>query len=57
MSKIAFTIAVEPPPSNLPPEATEYLNRMFLQFAAALLEAETQLKKIDDRVTTLESAP
>lgn len=57
MNKIGFTIAIEPPPGNLPPEVTEYLNRMFLQVAAALLEAETKVNELNQRVETLESAP
>lgn len=57
MNKIGFSIAVEPPPSNLPPELTEYLNRVVGQISSALLEAELQVVKLNKRVEELESAP
>lgn len=57
MTKVAFSIAVEPPPSSMPPEVSEYLNRVLSQCASALLEAETQMNELIERVEILESAP
>lgn len=52
-----ITVAVEQPPSTLPPEVQEYLNRVLTSVAGALLEAEQTIQKLEKRVATLESKP
>lgn len=50
-----ITIAIEPPPSSLSPEVTEYIQRIMIAVSGALLEAEAEIEDLKKRVTTLES--
>lgn len=50
-----ITIATEQPPSSLDPEVQEYIQRILISVAGALLEAETEIESLKKRVAILES--
>lgn len=52
-----IAISIEQPPQGTAEELAEYLNRMLIQMAGALQEADAQIAALQQRVKTLESKP